>query len=179
MRTASVGIAIAILAVVVGGCGPTTSEVSSVSKGIPVTDDLVTNQEIQRLPPGSPGRVLLRWWRAIQYEDLPGYLNLLSNPVRQQRERDNRARTELPLAAGSLIPAQPEFTSTEITGDTATLHTQIVTRHNVGTTRYIETRSPQAFRMVKEAGGWRVGDDLFVEASADAYLRVEQRAAKR
>lgn len=179
MRPASVCIWVAILALIVCGCGPTASEVSSVSKGIPVTDDLVTSQEIQRLPPGSPGRVLLRWWRAIQYQDLPEYLDLLSSQLRQQPGLENQVRNELPLAAGSVIPAQPELKSTEITGDAATLYTQIVTRHVVGTTRYIETRTPQPFRMVKERGGWRLRDDQFVEATADAYSRLVQRAEKR
>jgi hypothetical protein len=62
----------------------------------------------------------------------------------------------------------------EITGDTAAVYTQIVTRQPVGATRYVETRVPQAFAMIKESGGWRVADDLFVEARANALARAQQ-----
>lgn len=176
MRPAGACIAVATLGMILAGCGSGGGSAAAVSKGVQANEQLVTEQEIQRLPPDSPQQVLLRWWRAIQYDDLPAYLGLLSPPLRHQRELDNQARTDLLLASPSFEPAQPDVTSVEVAGDTATLYTLIVTREPIGNTRYIETRNPQAFVMVKEPDGWRIVDDLIVEERADAAIRAEHQA---
>jgi hypothetical protein len=137
----------------------------------------VTAADIQRWPAGSPEQTLMIWWRAIQYNDLTDYLNLLSGPVFLQRTHDNKARTELPPVSGSLVRSKPEITNVEITGTTATVITQIATREPVGTTAFVVNRSPQAFAMVKDQGVWRLADDLYVENQA-RLIMAAQKATK-
>jgi hypothetical protein len=120
----------------------------------------------------------MMWWRDIQYDNLTDYLNLLSLPVRRQRELDNRSRTELPLVSGALLQSKPEISGVESTGATATVLTQIVTRQPIGTTAFVVSRTPQGFAMVDERDGWRMADDLFVENRANLVAAAQQQSRK-
>jgi hypothetical protein len=146
------------------GCGGGTVKPQS----IPPNENLVTNDDIRAAAPDSPQRALLRWWRAVQYEDRLGYLQMLSPKLRRQRLKDGRARYDLLLARGAFIPAKPKVMSTDINGNRAKLYTRIYIRQVVGANRTYKTSVPQVFSFVRTNGSWQLADDLYIEQQADA-----------
>ncbi len=145
---------------------------------IPVNENLVTDGDIRAAAANSPQRSLLQWWRAVQYEDFPGYLELLSPSLRRQRTRSGRARLDLQLARGGFISAKPEVLSSDINGNRATVYTRINTRQPVGASRTYTISFPQAFSFVRENGSWGLADDLYIEQRADETAKVQRQAQK-
>jgi hypothetical protein len=145
------------------GCGGGTVRPQSV----PANENLVTKDDILAVAPDSPQRSLLRWWRAVQYEDRSGHLQLLSPKLRRQRIKDGRGRYDVLLAWGAFVPAKPKIVSTEIRGNRATVFTQVYIRQLVGANRTYETSFPQAFTFVRTNGSWYLADDTFIEQKAD------------
>ncbi len=148
-------------------------------RGLPANSALVSTADVVKYKPHSPQRTLMAWWRAIQYTDGRAYLSLLSEPLRE-RNRENRAyRTQLPVMARQLLPAQPHIKRVAVDGDSATIYVQIEFRTLVGADKFSATRFPQAFALVREGKEWRMADDLFVEAGAAPELRRQQQGDAR
>jgi len=145
---------------------------------IPVNENLVTNDDIRAAPPGSPQRTLLKWWRAVQYEDLTGYLKLLSPSLRQQRTSDRRAQSDIQFARGTFIPAKPKILASDINGNSATVYARIYVRQPVGVSRTYTTSYPQAFAFVRRNGSWGLADDLYIEQKANEAAAALQQAKK-
>lgn len=164
------------LASAVAGCGDGDLPAK---RGLPASVALVTSAEILREKPRSPERAFLRWWRTLQYTDVRGYMSLLSQPLRNARTADGRARVQLPIVSQQVNKAFPHIKRVEIVANSATLYVNIEHRTLVGADRYASTQIPQAFAMVRENGGWRIADDIYVEAAARPQLRDEAAADAR
>lgn len=145
---------------------------------IPVNENLVTKGDIRAAAPHSPQRSLLRWWRAVQYDDVAGYLELLSPSLRQQRRTDGRARLDLQLAQGAFIPAKPEIVSSNINGSRAIVYTRINVRQAVGASKSYTTSFPQAFTFVRENDSWGLADDQYIEQRANEAAAAAAQAQK-
>jgi hypothetical protein len=156
------------------GCGGGTVPPHS----IPVNENLVTNGDIRATPPGSPQRSPLQWWRAVQYEDLTGYLKLLSPSLRRQRTRDGRAQSDIVFARGTFIPAKPKILNSDINGDSAAVYTRIYVRQPVGASRTYSTSFPQAFTFVRKNKSWRLANDLYIEQKANEAAQAVNQAKK-
>ena len=174
LKTALAGLAI-VVALVGVGCGdggdPPPPGTASAA------EYLVKPADVSQQPAGSPQQSLLRWWMSIQYNDFDGYLASLAAPLRQRREADGAAATDLALASGELVRAQPKITSTTVKDGTATLYTRIESRQPVGATRFTTSSTPQAFTLVREGGEWKVADDFFVENRANNIRKAVQEAS--
>lgn len=138
---------------------------------------LINASVIGEQPKGSPQEALLLWWRAIQYNDLGGYENALSAPLRNQREADKSFPDELQLVAGEAVHSQPKVESVEKGRGGATLFTRVETRQPVGASRYTTTSTPQAFTLVQEDGAWKIDNDFVVTHKA-AEIEKALKAAE-
>jgi hypothetical protein len=153
-----------------GGSGSTT-----VVESPGAAEQLVTREEIESLPEGSPERTLLTWWRHAQFAELTGYLSYFAEDVREELEDSESIRKQLPRFASSITLAKPEILEVERDGDRATIFTIVHFRVPVGLTRFISTKRPQGFALVRENGEWRFLDDLFVETIAGQVEEIEER----
>jgi hypothetical protein len=169
-----IGVVLATGAAVVllGGCG---GGETPAQRGLPANTILVTQSNVLAYKPHTPQRTLMAWWRAMQYTDAPGYLSLLSEPVRKARRQDRAYRVQLPIIARYVDSAFPHIQKISVSGARATAYVEIEFRRLVGSDKYASTRIPQAFPMVRESGEWRMADDLFVEAGTDPEMRRRAR----
>jgi len=170
----AVMIAAVALASAIAGCGGDGD--LPAKRGLAASVALVSSADILGEKPGSPERAFLSWWRTLQYTDLRGYLSLLSEPLRDARRSDGRARVQLPIISQQVNQTYPHIKRAEIVTDRATLFVNIEHRTLVGADRYSSTEIPQAFAMVRERGVWRIADDIYVEAAARPQLRAEAAA---
>jgi hypothetical protein len=153
-----------------GGSGTTT-----VVETPGAAQQLVTREDVESLPSGSPERTLLAWWRHAQFAELTGYLSYFAEDVRRKLEDSKDIREQLPRFASSISLAKPEILEVEREGERATIFTIVHFRVPVGLTRFITTKRPQGFALIREQGEWRFLDDLFVETIAGQVEEIEER----
>ncbi len=164
MLRKALGVTSLVVLVCIAGCGGG----SPPPPGTPsAAEYLVNTQDLRQQPPGSSQEALLRWWRTIQYNDIPGYLSELATPLRHQSESDGLAKRDLPLASGELVRSQPKIVDVQHENKTTTIFTQIETRQPVGATRFTTSSYPQAFTLIREGNQWKIADDSFVETRAE------------
>jgi hypothetical protein len=157
-------------------------------------DLLVTEQQIDAVGRGTPAGVVLRWWQALQYRDLPeakaaysrdvdlggfigttrkgGQLEALPNLTRSLGGASVRqAAVELSSLVTRSRPVPLEETQT---GDTARVLTviQSATFTKKGRPRVSEV--PLAVRLVREDGRWKLADNDYLNEALAA-----KRAAGR
>jgi hypothetical protein len=155
----SLGAALVLLAA--GGCGGKGGLAPQQYPG--AAEQLVTKADIAKFRPGSPANVLFTWWRSSQYLDRASFLESFDAAIRKRLAREPDLVTKLEFFAGALRIAKPEVVGVEVEADAATVYTRIHFRQPVGSSRYISSYRPQAFSMVREAGGWHIADDVFFE----------------
>jgi hypothetical protein len=163
-------------AALIGGCGNSPKPPPPGSPS--ASENLVTPDDIAATAPGSPGRALMAWWRSVQYADVTSYLEALSRPLRHELEASGAAKGYLPLAASQLVRAKPKITQTETAGKRATMYTRVEIRTPLGSTRFQESSAPQAFSAVREGGGWKIADDLYIQTQAQLVAEARKAAAK-
>lgn len=144
-------------------------------RGLAANVVLVTQRDILKFGPRTPERSLMLWWRAMQYTDARGYLNMLAEPLKERLRETRAYRVQLPIIARYVESAYPHVKRVAITGDRATVYTEIEFRNLVGADKYGSRRLAQAFALVREGETWRIADDLFVEAGTDSELRRRVR----
>jgi hypothetical protein len=127
-------------------------------------EQLVTQEQIDRKAVNSPERVLFEWWRSLQYNDIVGYNDALSNAARTGTTLA-AAERNLARVSPALRYERPSVSSRSFDGPRRVTLYVIVTAHSaVGGKRFITTTYPQAFAMVREAGGWRLASDQFIRS---------------
>jgi len=127
-------------------------------------EQVLTSDDVDVYPMGSPAYALLDWWRHTQNMDLDAYLFYYQKDLREELVRTGDAQELLPALSGNLRTSQPKVLETEISRDRATVWTRIERRSPVGLTKYVSTEAPQAFTMVRQEGVWRLTDDFFAKA---------------
>ncbi len=126
---------------------------------------VLTDKDLAQYSASSPAYALLAWWRAIQYDDLAGYLSGYNSALQAQRKASGLGARELPLLSSQLQTQRPMILYTvQSRPDFATIFTLVYARAPLGKTAYVGLSSPHAFAMVRERGQWRLAEDAFVTA---------------
>ena len=97
---------------------------------------------------------------------MQGYNQRLSSTLKARPGHAQTARRQVAAIAGQVLNVYPHIKRVEARGGRATLYVELEVRTLVGAERYTSTRVPRAFSMVRNAGNWKIDDDLFVEAGA-------------
>jgi len=153
-------VAVALSTTVLAGCSGQRGSLAP--RDGPVNSNLVSESNIRAMPPHSPQRALLRWWRDLQYENITGYFARLAGPLRRKRLRSDASGSYVVRASGALIPTKPTIVRATTKGNRATIFTRIETRHPVGESRTYTTSFPQSFVLRNNGAGWQLADDTFV-----------------
>jgi len=163
---------VAAAVAVTAGCGG--SGALSAQQYPAAAEQLVTEVDLGHFDPRSPSYVLMDWWRGAQFSDVDAYLHDLTRHARNELDRSELER-RLPILAGGIRTAKPRILSLEVDGNNATLYTKIVFRQPVGATRYVTTTRPQAFRLERVRGTWRLADTFFADSVTAAALGAARR----
>ena len=159
-----------LAALVAAGCGggePTETSGRA--------EQVLTAEQVNEYPEGTPEHALFDWWRHAQHRDLTGVLHYFRADVREEHEGSNLFRRKLGLVAQVLRNARPDILETERSGDEAVVWTRVRSRRETGKNRYVPASTPYAFSMVREDGEWRFADDYFFEAVAEARREGRRR----
>lgn len=149
-------------AIGIASCGG--AESNEPDRGLPATAALVTPKDIAATKAGSPNHAFMLWWRSLQYADVKGYNRRLSRALNARAGHAQTARRQVAAIAGQVINVYPHIMRVEARDGRATLYVELEVHTRVGAERGTSTRVPLAFSMIREAGTWKIDDDLFVEA---------------
>jgi hypothetical protein len=131
----------------------------------------VDQQALERYPPGSPQRVVLGWYGALQRDD----------PVAVSRYyRERTAFTTPDALRFQMVRARHFFdgvglgplTVDMVRSGSATVLTDLRVRWEAHNGRAQELRSPQSFTLVRERGRWRFADTYFLGFAAHFRLKM-------
>ena len=175
-RRLGAAFAVVVAALGIASCGDGSNEPD---RGLPATAALVGPKDIAATEAGSPNHAFMLWWRSLQYADVQGYNQRLSNALKARPGHAQTARRQVAAIAGQVINVYPHIMRVEARGGRATLYVELEVRTLVGAERYTSTRVPRAFAMVRDAGKWKIADDLFVETGARAELQKLAAADRR
>jgi hypothetical protein len=132
-------------------------------------EQLVSQADLDALDPSSPQYAVMDWWRSAQFSDLSGYLAYLTREVRNDLDQ-RLVERQLPVLAGGIRTGKPRILSVKLDGKKAIVYAKIVFRQPIGATRYVTTTRPQAFRLVRVSGLWRLADTYFADSITAAAL---------
>jgi len=128
---------------------------------------VLTRNAVARLPAGSPERALAAWWRALQTLDERGAQRLLPEGS------GKRLKPVLPLLYLTALALRLRVVEVHRTGRRAVVYTEMAGLRPIGARRYVESLSIlQGFSMVRNRGGWRLGDDYFFDRIGSALVRA-------
>jgi hypothetical protein len=127
---------------------------------------VLRSSDVDRYEKGSPERVMLEWWRDLQYANTPEALKyydprlgISAKSLRKTVQRAARAGLKLSLY-------HPLIEDTDIGSTEATVYTflKFETESPAGET---ETNyNPRAFLLRRVSGEWRVANNSFIERAA-------------
>lgn len=170
--TSRVAAVLATLVVVaaLSGCGSgsstsRTSTVSSTTAGDSVPPNLVTATDIARTQAGSPSRVVLEWFQAVQFQD-PTSLRRLSTPDALRGLTDATLSSWLATFGPGF--ARPKISAVLTTGATSLVRLLLLSYSPPSRTP-LSPEQPFTLRLKRVAGKWLVADV--------ALLRTYARAA--
>ncbi|MEA2194910.1 MAG: hypothetical protein QOG42_1344 [Solirubrobacteraceae bacterium] len=126
--------------------------------------NIVSNADIRRTRPHSPGRSILTWAQAIQFEDLPA---VDAAYTRRVRRTATVARLQ---AAAKVIAAQlgrPEIVNTAVRGTRARVRVALISYAGDGR----RSEQPTTFGLRREDGRWRLDDAALLLDTAAALRR--------
>ena len=175
-RPLAAAFAVIVAALGIASCGDGSNEPN---RGLPATAALVGPKDIAATKAGSPNHAFMLWWRALQYADVKGYNQRLSSALKARPGHEQTARRQVAAIAAQVINVFPHIKRVEARGAQATLYVELEVRTPVGAERYTSARVPRAFSMVRNAGNWKIDDDLFVETGARAELQKLAAADRR
>lgn len=165
--------AVVVAALAIASCGDASNEPD---RGLPATAALVGPKDIAATEAGSPTHAFTLWWRSLQYADVQGYNRRLSSALKARSGHEQTARRQVAAVAGQVINVSPHVMRVEVRDRRATLYVELEVHTRAGAERGTSTRVPRAFSMIREAGNWKIDDDLFVEVGARREL--QRRAAR-
>jgi hypothetical protein len=150
-----------------GGCGFGGDDV--------VTDrvqqpSLLTKQEVERQPKGSPSRTMFEWWRTMQFD----------NPVlaagfyrRDLRITPETLERQLRLGAAALgLTRKPRLVEVQEQGQRAVVLVILEDRTTNPNGRVDRLRTARSFNMVRENGEWKLAENMYLERHARAQKKL-------
>jgi hypothetical protein len=126
--------------------------------------NIVGDSAIAAEKPGSPGRALLQWWRAIQFQDIRAVDELTDSSTAEQFGA--RRLTRLARKVGSGLGGV-RILGADLRGDEATIRALVLTFEPGD--RKADSTLPLSFILRRENGQWRYADRNYLEALAKGY----------
>jgi hypothetical protein len=163
------------VALALGGCAGLGSDVD-----VPDHVDgpsLLSADDVQRQPAGSPQRTLFEWWRALQFDDAPEAAKYYASDLHM-----TAAKLDDILVIGSGIlglNARPRLVEVDPSGDTAAVRVLLETSDKEPNGRVDKKQTARAFYLVREAGTWKMADNRYLGRSADRIARLAAEARRR
>jgi hypothetical protein len=156
MRSATLLVATLATAAALVGCGSLDPPRGRVEQ-----PQLLTERDIERYPENSPGRVVLEWWRALQFDNAS-----LAARYYARRLHVTPQSLERKLAVGpDVLGLKARFRVVDVIqqGRTATVLVLLTRalRHPNGRTDKV--RSPHSFNVVEQGGKWRLSDNRYID----------------
>jgi hypothetical protein len=130
-----------------------------------VVQGVVSSQQVDRQPAGSPQRAVLEWWRALQYR----------NPVEAARYYSADQHMTVKRMAKYIKPAdpalvqRPKLVDAEISGNGAIVRLMLDQMTKNANGRVDHERKAQAFNLVHEHGEWKLSDNLYLDEIYKTY----------
>jgi hypothetical protein len=150
----------------------TTSEAGSDQ---PFTPNVVADLDIEVQEEGSPGRALLEWWQAYQFQDADG-VELLTSEATLDEVGANRL-AELVKTRGGGLQGIEVLSATE-SGDSAAVRVGLLTftpeKEGDPPPEAPTAAMPDTFAMVKEGDAWLFDDPAFLEPLIEAMEAAEE-----
>jgi hypothetical protein len=146
----------------IAGCGDLGS--AGVTERVDAPQ-LLSSKDLARYPENSPARVVLEWWRALQFQALDqasGYY------ARAAAVKSSTLKRQLTLPAGVLnLDARPAVADVARRGNRATVFV-VLTRVAVQPNGRREfTKFARSFEVVREDGVWRLRDNSYLKTLED------------
>ena len=172
--------ALLLTAIFLLGCGSEGDDDTGTTEG--GSDDafapqVVTDDDIDAQEEDSPGRALLEWWQAFQFQDADGVL-LLTSPKTIDELGEN-SLTELVKTRGQGLQGIEVLDATE-SGDSASVRAGLLTftpEEEGGPPPDEPTASrPVTFAMVKEDDAWLFDEPAFLEPMIEGLKAAEEAA---
>jgi hypothetical protein len=162
-------VVLAAAALVSTACGAGGAAPPATTRG--PAEQLLSQADVDSQPEGSPAHALLVWWQAAQFANLTAYLDGYERSLRETLEASPETGDALVYFAATIRNARPTIVDVQEEGDRATVYTRVVYRQPVGSRRFVVYTVPRAFAMIRQAGDWRLLDDLFVQAALTEQLK--------
>lgn len=165
----------AVLAVALaGGCGGSshaTSTHATPAVGAP-PPNVVSTQQIDAYPAGSPARALLEFWQAIQFSDVESARKLVAPSARQFA---SPRFTNMVQTIGDDIPGL-KILNTRTDGANASVRVYLLF---YASDRSVAASSPQSFALRRGASGYQLSDLSYFTHTEQTILAAKRRASRR
>lgn len=135
--------------------------------------DRIQEDAVERYATGTPERTVLEWFRALQGGETQRAAGFYSAGLAvddQQIARERRSAARF-FRRFSMLGVVDVWRA----ADRATVFTEIAARWAAPNGRGQDVRRPQAFTLVREGGGWRLADDLFLDTARELVVRRPKR----
>jgi hypothetical protein len=142
----------AIAALLTTACGSTDAELRrtlAAERGTAI--EVVSRAQVERQPPGSPGRAVMELWRAVQFDDPKTAVSLIApRPTAAELPRTE----ELVITLGGVVTdsATPRILEVDRTAGGARVTLEILSTDD----REHEPARRAELKLVRTGSGWRV-----------------------
>ena len=140
------------LAIALSGGGRDTRPLITATAA-PIWLNRVTAVDIARTPTGSPGRSLLKWFRAVQLREVKAVRSLTAPPSVSHVSTSHLDRAVNRIGTGL---AHPDLISTRVVGNQATVRVRLLTYLPNG--RRPISDLPAIFALTRLNGAWVVSN---------------------
>lgn len=170
--------AMVVLAAVLLGCGSDDNGSSDENgDGGEFAPNVVTTEDIEAQEQGSPGRGLLEWWQAFQFQDAPATIALTSENTLD--DIGENTMEELVKTRGQGLQGVEVLDATE-SGDSASVRAGLLTfePEEEGAEPPTEPTSstPITFTMEKDGDQWLFDTPTYLEPMVENLKAAEQAA---
>jgi hypothetical protein len=157
-----------------GGDDSTDSSVPALPQARDLRAMVLTSDDVNRFPEGSPTRALNEWWRAIQFRDIEAAKRLYASGVKVDDLEHQVASLAPPLSASrpSVVDIDETDKSAKLYVIVQTLPLRATGQVQRGGTRAVET--PVVFRLVKQGDAWKLADNSYI----DQRVRAQEQASR-
>jgi hypothetical protein len=148
---------VALPAVVLSACGSLGRDAVTESVKAP---QVLTAEQTQRWPAGSPTRVTFEWWRALQYDNATDAARYYAKSVEiTPQELDDQLR----FGANALgLDRRPRLVEVDVRGNRATVLLMLETATVNPNGRKDIERTARGINLVREDGEWRLAENLYL-----------------
>jgi hypothetical protein len=125
---------------------------------------LLTKEDVQRLPEGSPARTTFEWWRTLQFDNPVLAVEFYDDDLGITVERLER---QLKWGAGSLgLTQKPVLVEVQERGNEAAVLVLLENQTTNPNGRVDKTRTARSFNLIREGGEWKLAENLYLERQA-------------